>query len=78
MARRVAVTGIGVVASCGVGTDAFWEGLHRPPPDGEVLRIDDFDPMPWINGNPKEVAGPIGSSSSPGPPPARPWSSPGR
>ena len=55
MARRVAVTGIGVVASCGVGTDAFWEGLHRPPPDGEVLRIDDFDPMPWFNGNPKEV-----------------------
>ncbi|MFN8039365.1 MAG: beta-ketoacyl-ACP synthase II [Acidimicrobiales bacterium] len=55
MARRVAVTGIGVVASCGIGTDAFWEGLHRPPPDGEVLRIDDFDPMPWFNGNPKEV-----------------------
>jgi len=55
MARRVAVTGIGVVASCGVGTDAFWEGLHRPPADGEVLRIDEFDPMPWFDGNPKEV-----------------------
>ena len=31
--RRVAVTGIGVVAPCGIGVDAFWEGLlHEPAP----------------------------------------------
>jgi 3-oxoacyl-[acyl-carrier-protein] synthase II len=40
--RRVAVTGLGVVASCGVGCDAFWEGLLAPPPDGP-RRVKDFD-----------------------------------
>ncbi len=55
MTRRVAVTGVGVVASCGVGVDAFWAGLLQPPPAGEVLRVEDFDPMPWFDHNPKEV-----------------------
>src|SRR5262249_4484281 len=32
--RRVAVTGIGVVASCGIGRDAFWEGLLGAAPEG--------------------------------------------
>ena len=51
--RRVAVTGLGVVASCGVGTDAFWDGLCGPAPDGE-RRVNDFDPTPYFD-NPKEV-----------------------
>ena len=28
--RRVVVTGLGVIAPCGVGVDAFWAGLCRP------------------------------------------------
>ncbi|MCU1375016.1 MAG: Beta-ketoacyl synthase [Actinomycetia bacterium] len=32
--RRVAVTGVGVVASCGIGADAFWDGLLREPAPG--------------------------------------------
>lgn len=32
--RRVAVTGLGVVAPCGIGCDAFWDGLMKPPADG--------------------------------------------
>ena len=35
--RRVAVTGVGVVASCGVGKDAFWEGLLREAGLGAVV-----------------------------------------
>ncbi len=33
--RRVAVTGVGVVAPCGIGQDAFWSGLTGPAPTGE-------------------------------------------
>lgn len=51
--RRVAVTGIGVVASCGIGTDAFWEGLCGDAPEGD-RRVHDFDPSPHFD-NPKEV-----------------------
>jgi 3-oxoacyl-[acyl-carrier-protein] synthase II len=50
--RRVAITGLGVVACCGVGTKAFWEGLQRPAPEGEH-RVPDFDPTTWFG--PKEV-----------------------
>ena len=32
--RRVAVTGIGVVAPAGIGKDAFWSGLLSPAPNG--------------------------------------------
>jgi 3-oxoacyl-[acyl-carrier-protein] synthase II len=46
--RRVAITGIGVLASCGIGTDAFWEGLHGQPPEGE-RRVFDFDPDRWLS-----------------------------
>ena len=45
--RRVAVTGIGVVACCGIGPDAFWDGLLRPAPMGE-RRVPDFDPTSWF------------------------------
>ena len=50
--RRVAVTGMGVVAGCGIGLDAFWAGLHRPAPDG-TRRVPAFDPTIWFG--PKEV-----------------------
>ena len=40
--RRVAVTGLGVVASCGIGRDAFWNGLLAAPPEGP-RRVVDFD-----------------------------------
>jgi len=49
--HRVAVTGLGVLACCGVGTDAFWAGLHRPWPGGE--RRVEFDPNDWFG--PKDV-----------------------
>ena len=51
--RRVAVTGLGVVASCGIGIEAFWEGLCGPAPEGE-RRVTDFDPTPHFD-NPKEA-----------------------
>ncbi|MGH9028538.1 MAG: beta-ketoacyl synthase N-terminal-like domain-containing protein, partial [Acidimicrobiales bacterium] len=50
--RRVAITGLGVVACCGVGTDAFWQGLLARAPDGE-RRVRDFDASAWFG--PKEA-----------------------
>jgi 3-oxoacyl-[acyl-carrier-protein] synthase II len=50
--RRVAITGLGVMACCGIGVDAFWDGLQRPAPEGE-RRIHDFDPSAWFG--PKDV-----------------------
>lgn len=44
---------MGVVASCGIGTDAFWEGLCGDAPEGD-RRVHDFDPSPHFD-NPKEV-----------------------
>ena len=51
--RRVAVTGIGVVAHCGIGKEAFWQGLQGPVEDVE-RRVYDFDPAPYFE-NPKEA-----------------------
>jgi 3-oxoacyl-[acyl-carrier-protein] synthase II len=51
--RRVVVTGLGVVAACGIGRDAFFEGLLGPAPHGE-RRVTDFDPEPHFD-NPKEA-----------------------
>ncbi len=45
--RRVAVTGIGVVTSCGMGSKAFWEALLGAPAPG-TRSIDDWDPSPWF------------------------------
>jgi 3-oxoacyl-[acyl-carrier-protein] synthase II len=45
--RRVAVTGIGIVAGCGTGSKAFWEGLLGAPAKG-TRSIDDWDPSPWF------------------------------
>lgn len=44
---------MGVVASCGIGTDAFWKGLCGDAPEGD-RRVHDFDPSPHFD-NPKEV-----------------------
>ena len=51
--RRVAVTGLGVVASCGTGVDAFWQGLLSEASVGP-REIPDFDPSPYFE-NPKEA-----------------------
>ena len=51
-ARRVAITGLGVVSCCGIGKDAFWDGLCGPAPTGE-RRVVGFDPSLWFG--PKEV-----------------------
>ncbi|MHB8593521.1 MAG: beta-ketoacyl-[acyl-carrier-protein] synthase family protein, partial [Acidimicrobiales bacterium] len=50
--RRVAITGIGVIACCGIGPEAFWNGLLRPAPEGE-RRVSGFDPSEWLG--PKEA-----------------------
>ncbi|MGE3619207.1 MAG: beta-ketoacyl synthase [Acidimicrobiia bacterium] len=59
--RRVAVTGLGVVAPCGVGLEAFWAGLNAPAPepvvgdDGQVVagrQVVGFDAGPYYD-NPK-------------------------
>lgn len=53
--RRVAVTGVGVVANCGVGRDQFWAGLFRPVTEvSDVRSVPDWDPSPWF-ANPKEA-----------------------
>ncbi|GIT45924.1 MAG: hypothetical protein Ct9H300mP12_05090 [Acidimicrobiales bacterium] len=53
--RRVAVTGLGVVSTCGVGTDAFWDGLCGPAPEGDRL-VPDFDPF-FVVRKPKKTPG---------------------
>ena len=50
--RSVAITGLGIVSCCGIGKDAFWDGLCSPAPEGE-RRIPDFDATPFFG--PKEV-----------------------
>lgn len=50
--RRVAVTGLGVVAPCGIGKDAFWAGLLGPAPTGD-LRVEGLDAAAVYG--PKEV-----------------------
>jgi 3-oxoacyl-[acyl-carrier-protein] synthase II len=51
--RRVAITGLGALARCGSGADAFWSGLLGPPPEGSRA-ITDFDPEPYFD-NVKEA-----------------------
>ncbi len=53
-ARRVAVTGIGVVAPCGIGSDAFWAGLLGEQEIGSERRVADFEPEQWFE-NRKEA-----------------------
>jgi len=47
--RRVAVTGLGVVAPAGLGVDDFWAGLLGPGTTGGIAtEIDDWDPSPYF------------------------------
>lgn len=48
--RRVAVTGLGVVSACGLGAQAFWQGLLSVPADERVRPVADWDPSPWFSG----------------------------
>ncbi|HXZ83795.1 MAG TPA: beta-ketoacyl-ACP synthase II [Acidimicrobiales bacterium] len=50
--RRVVVTGLGVLASCGIGKDAFFAGLSGPEAQGPQW-VDAFDPSAWFD--PKEA-----------------------
>ncbi len=52
--RRVAITGVGVVAPCGIGRDAFWTGLLADPGEGRERSLPDWDPTPWFD-NRKEA-----------------------
>jgi 3-oxoacyl-[acyl-carrier-protein] synthase II len=53
--RRVAITGFGVVAPCGLGKDAFWKGLLGPGiTSGRSIEIADWDPNPYFD-NPKDA-----------------------
>ena len=49
--KRVAVTGIGVVSSAGIGADAYFEGLCGKAPIGE-RKVTNFDPAQYYD-NPK-------------------------
>ena len=52
--RRVAITGYGVVAPCGIGRKAFWDGLNGPGiTDHRSIEITDWDPSPYFD-SPKE------------------------
>lgn len=53
--RRVAITGLGVVAPCGTGQENFWSGLLGPGiTSGKWVSIPNWDPLPWFD-NPKEA-----------------------
>jgi 3-oxoacyl-[acyl-carrier-protein] synthase II len=54
--RRVAVTGLGVVAPCGHGKEAFWKGLLGPGLSGvgRATEIADWDPTPYYD-SPKDA-----------------------
>lgn len=53
MTRRVAITGLGVIANCGIGRDAYWDGLLSGPP-AHGFAVEGFDPLPFFD-NPKEA-----------------------
>lgn len=42
--RRVVITGLGVLAPCGTGLEAFWEGLGKEAEPTVERQIPDFDP----------------------------------
>lgn len=45
--RRVVITGLGVIAPCGTGLDAFWEGLGKLAEPEVERSIPDFDPKAY-------------------------------
>ena len=53
--HRVAITGYGVVAPCGIGKEAFWSGLLGPGFSGaRSIEIADWDPSPYFD-SPKDA-----------------------
>jgi len=53
--RRVAITGLGVLAPCGVGRNDFWQGLLGPGVTGaKSISITDWDPSPYFD-SPKDA-----------------------
>lgn len=53
--HRVAVTGLGVVAPCGLGKEAYWQGLLGPGITGtNSVEFADWDPSPWFD-SPKDA-----------------------
>ena len=53
--HRVAITGYGVVAPCGIGKQNFWQGLLGPGVSGShSVEIENWDPAPYFAG-PKEA-----------------------
>jgi 3-oxoacyl-[acyl-carrier-protein] synthase II len=43
--RRVVITGVGVVASCGIGAGEFWQGLAKPAEPRAERHVEGFDPF---------------------------------
>ena len=53
--HRVAITGYGVVAPCGIGKEAFWNGLIGPGFSGlRSIEVQDWDPLPYFD-SPKDA-----------------------
>lgn len=53
--HRVAITGYGVVAPCGIGKQRFWSGLLGPGFSGaKSIELADWDPSPWFD-SPKDA-----------------------
>ena len=53
--HRVAITGLGVVAPCGIGKDAYWQGLLGPGITGTTsVTIDDWESAPYY-ASPKDA-----------------------
>ena len=54
--RRIAITGLGVVAPCGLGKEAYWNGLLGPGLDGvgRSVDIEDWDSTPYYD-SPKDA-----------------------
>ncbi len=53
--HRVAITGLGVVAPCGIGKANYWNGLLGPGlTSRKYVEIEDWDPLPYFD-NPKDA-----------------------
>lgn len=53
--HRIAITGYGVVAPCGVGKEAFWRGLLGAGFTGSrSIELQDWDPLPYFD-SPKDA-----------------------
>ena len=53
--HRVAITGYGVVAPCGIGKEAFWKGLLGKGFSGSrSIELQDWDPLPYFD-SPKDA-----------------------